>query len=245
MKRRSFAFLVGGILFGVAVASGTTLLRAGNENVITACANKKTGLLRYITKGSCNRKTELLVTWGSTGPTGPQGEPGLAGAQGPQGPTGRDGQSTFVIDATGRTIGPLVSALPSEGGVVGPGAFFLVLVNGLLWNLEVGRVNYASSIGTAGTGFGYLDSACTQPFVTVRSEVNQNQGIAIINEAPFALSGVKTFMSVPLYDKDDFGECRPLSDQRRTDLDQAGFRIADVTRLERVTYTPPLTIIVR
>jgi hypothetical protein len=64
---------------------------------IKACANKKSGALRLLTKGKCSKKKERALSLGVTGPAGtrgPQGAPGSAGGQGPagiQGPTGVQG----------------------------------------------------------------------------------------------------------------------------------------------------------
>lgn len=57
----------------------------------TGCANKKTGVIRLLTKGKCNSKTEKTITWNATGIPGVAGPAGAPGAQGPAGVNGKDG----------------------------------------------------------------------------------------------------------------------------------------------------------
>ena len=57
----------------------------------TGCANKKTGVIRLLTKGKCNSKTEKTITWNSTGIPGAAGPAGAPGAQGAAGANGKDG----------------------------------------------------------------------------------------------------------------------------------------------------------
>lgn len=54
------------------------------------CADKKTGIMRYLSYGVC-KASERLITLGAQGTTGPKGEIGLAGPQGLQGPQGDQG----------------------------------------------------------------------------------------------------------------------------------------------------------
>jgi hypothetical protein len=88
-------FLALGVGGGYAVA-------AGNNKTITACADKKTGILHLKTRGRCN-PGQTRVTWNQQGPPGPegtqgpQGPQGTAGVQGPQGPTGTQGPVGVTI----------------------------------------------------------------------------------------------------------------------------------------------------
>ena len=90
----------------------------GTADVIHACREPITGLIRQINSGGCLR-AETIVHWNITGPMGPagppgpqgvQGEPGPAGPQGiagpegppgPQGPAGVGGGFTIVGGGTG------------------------------------------------------------------------------------------------------------------------------------------------
>lgn len=101
---------------------------ATSSTTIVTCANKKTGDLRILTKGSCDTKTEIVFHWahegpegepgevGPTGPEGPTGPPGPRGPEGPQGPEGMQG----ITGLTGPT-GPRGPAGPAgAAGAQGP-----------------------------------------------------------------------------------------------------------------------------
>lgn len=72
------------ILVLVLVQALPTPASAANTKV-TACANKKTGVLRLATP-KCTSK-ERKVSWGITGPRGAKGSTGPAGVAGPAGVT--------------------------------------------------------------------------------------------------------------------------------------------------------------
>ena len=80
-------------LGGGAVAA-TSLVGAQSGGTISACANKKTGVLRLLkAKQKCNKRTETAVAWNQAGIRGPAGPAGTPGAQGPQGEQGTPGTS--------------------------------------------------------------------------------------------------------------------------------------------------------
>lgn len=85
---------------------------AGNQDVLTACVNKKTLNMRYSTNGKC-RGTETKISWNIAGQTGPTG---LRGEQGPQGPRGSQGEQG-IAGQTGST-GP--TGLTGPTGAQGP-----------------------------------------------------------------------------------------------------------------------------
>jgi hypothetical protein len=83
------AVLVG----GVAIATSTS-------ETITACANNRTGAMRYISDGEC-RSTETTIDWNRQGLQGEQGVPGPAGPAGTSGlePIGRFTPTQLVAGA--------------------------------------------------------------------------------------------------------------------------------------------------
>lgn len=107
---------------------------ATSSTTIVTCANKKTGLMRLLTKGSCSTKLETVVHWahlgpegelgevgpsgptGAIGPSGPQGIQGLQGIQGPQGLQGIQG----LIGERG-PAGPVGIGSQGPQGPQGPG----------------------------------------------------------------------------------------------------------------------------
>jgi hypothetical protein len=98
-KFRSGHILLVGVLLGVVVGAAGVTTAATTSPSITACANKKTGALRWAKNAKC-RKNETRLRWntdavaglnGATGPQGPAGAQGATGPIGPQGPAGAQG----------------------------------------------------------------------------------------------------------------------------------------------------------
>jgi hypothetical protein len=100
------AFTLGVVITAVSVGT-VSFVNASSDATIKACANKKTGVMRYISKGKC-KKTEKALSWnqmgpqglpGSSGAAGAKGDVGAAGAKGDVGAAGTNGQNLFVVDA--------------------------------------------------------------------------------------------------------------------------------------------------
>lgn len=110
---RFTVFSLGVVLTAVSVGA-VNYVDAAGDAAIKACANKSTGAMRYISKGSC-KKTERSLQWNQMGPqgvSGAQGQPGPQGIPGPQGTTAAASnghQATSVFDVSGTNIGRLVS----------------------------------------------------------------------------------------------------------------------------------------
>jgi hypothetical protein len=83
------AFTLGVIITAVSVGT-VSFVNAAGDATIKACANKKTGAMRYISKGAC-KKTENSLSWNQMGPQGLPGSSGAAGAKGDTGATGAIG----------------------------------------------------------------------------------------------------------------------------------------------------------
>jgi hypothetical protein len=145
------AFTLGVVITAVSVGA-VSFVNAAGDKTLKACANKKTGVMRYIAKGSC-KKTETSLSWNQMGA---QGSPGL---KGDTGPTGASGENFHVIDATGRDLG---SAVPVND------QFAWVKHEGGLW--EVGN-DHGFPTGTLRPSHFYLDSLCTVNLALGFSEV--------------------------------------------------------------------------
>lgn len=111
-----------GSIGGIGGAIAATKL---SDSTITACANKKTGVLRYAKNGKC-RKSERKLQWNQQGPVGATGAQGAAG---PAGATGVPGSDAVVAPLTCATGGDC------EIGDVGPGGgtVFYVAPTRQLW----------------------------------------------------------------------------------------------------------------
>src|SRR5688572_4414655 len=78
----------------LAGAAGAALEHALDENVISACRSKTTGVLRVPSPGTSCKGDEQPLQWnvrGVPGPAGPVGAIGSVGASGPAGATGPAG----------------------------------------------------------------------------------------------------------------------------------------------------------
>ena len=87
MKSRMFAIFSLGALAATISLGAVQFAAASGGSTITACANKSTGAMRLLAKGSC-KKTERKVVWnqeGIQGQTGAQGIPGTPGVNGVNG----------------------------------------------------------------------------------------------------------------------------------------------------------------
>ena len=84
------AFTLGVVITAVSVGA-VSFVNAAGDATLKACANKKTGVMRYISKGSCNKKTETSLSWNQLGPQGLSGSAGTNGTAGAKGDTGAAG----------------------------------------------------------------------------------------------------------------------------------------------------------
>ncbi len=110
------AFTLGVIITGVSVGA-VSFVNAASNGTLKACANKTTGVMRYISKGSC-KKTETSLSWNQMGP---QGLPGAAGTNGTGGAKGDTG-ATGAKGETGAAGASAASTLKQRvllGGSVG------------------------------------------------------------------------------------------------------------------------------
>jgi hypothetical protein len=141
---RLTAFTLGVIVTAVSV-SAVSYVNALNDKPIKACANRKTGVMRYISKGRCKR-TERTLTWNQMGPQG------AAGSQGVHGSPGTPGANLRVVDANGQDMGLLLSE--GEGEVT-------VLLANKVWLLSSYTSNQARG-RVPSNNVNFLDSNCTQ-----------------------------------------------------------------------------------
>jgi hypothetical protein len=120
MKFTFPSFVVG---FGCAVLSlgVVTYANASGGSTITACANKSTGAMRLLSKGSC-KKTERKVVWNQQGIQGQTGAQGVQGVQGPATDTNVFAKKSEVLSRDITTQPIPVSPIPDGNTVLIPGA---------------------------------------------------------------------------------------------------------------------------
>jgi len=160
MFNRLGAFTLGVIITAVSVGAVSFVNASGDAN-IKACANKKTGVMRYIAKGKC-KKTERALTWNQTGPqglagnAGAKGDTGAAGAKGDTGAAGAAGAAGAKGD-TGVAAAVPTTTIPSQRvGDIGPGGgpiFYVDTANLYPFTyLEVASSNATESATSCGIG---------------------------------------------------------------------------------------------
>ncbi len=110
-----FIGIVIGSLLGVGGVRAVT-----QSKTIVACANKKTGVLRYAKNGKCSR-VETKLSWNQQGVQGPAGSAGPTGPTGPTGPVGANGLTGAA--GVSPTLPPLTCATGGTCSIgdTGPG----------------------------------------------------------------------------------------------------------------------------
>jgi hypothetical protein len=107
MKFNRLGAFILGVVVTAASVGATSLANASGGSTMKACANKSSGAMRFLSKGSC-KSSERLLTWNQQGPSGPAGSSGPAGPSGPAGSSGPIGAAgpagaTGARGATGST----------------------------------------------------------------------------------------------------------------------------------------------
>ena len=124
----SFKSFVIGFACAALSLGAVTYANAAGDKTLKACANKKTGVMRYISKGSCNKKTETSLSWNQMGPQGLAGTPGAAGAKGDNGLPGANGLNSAVKITESRICGDDGATLCAVG-IRGPGGGLIFYVD--------------------------------------------------------------------------------------------------------------------
>lgn len=248
---RLTAFSIG-VLFTAVSVSAVTYVNARSDTPIKACANKKTGAMRYLAKGRCN-KSENSLTWsqigpqGLQGPTGPQGATGAQGIPGAAGQTGATGKSLQLTDATGKKLGFVIG--DSAGGA-GISPRLLTLIDNRLWYVNI-HVYY---IGGSASGSGntyFSDANCIDPIGAIETGGTPSPQLTFgghstdyptpisFSPSDFYVEGLD--MSKPIYIGSEIS-CSLLSEsQRQQSLYHS--RFYQLQEITPPTYTPPLVLV--
>ena len=231
MKFNRLSAFTLGVIITAASVGAVTYVNAASNATLKACANKTTGAMRYISKGSC-KKTEKLLSWNQMGPQG------------------ASGQNFHVIDAAGRDLGPAV-------GLSDLGQAAIITYEGGLWNLN-SFSNFPSGVLSAYVQF-YSDSACTAVLLQVGEKMQsmaRGWNEDIDNPKFWKLAGDSFLMSSKVvYGKVRAGvspnytyPCTPSTDTsfRPYFFEGAGDpRLSAVTEVTPPAYTAPFTIVAK
>jgi len=133
--KRAVSFLMLGVVAGITVAGGTSVIASSTTKTVTVCANKKTNVLRYAKSGKCS-KAETRIRLNQAGVAGPKGDAGLTGATGPKGDTGPTGPAGVAGVAGVGFSAPLATGANCIGskcsyqiGDTGPGGGIIFFVD--------------------------------------------------------------------------------------------------------------------
>ena len=156
MKFSFRSFVIG---FGCAAISlgAVTYATAASNGTLKACANKTSGVMRNISKGSC-KKTEKSLSWSQMGPQGLPGDAGTkgdSGAVGTNGTNGTNGQNFHVIDADAKDLGIALTSTATGATV-----FF----DGGIWSLSNTTDNQYKVYGDLTASAFHTESTCSSPF---------------------------------------------------------------------------------
>ena len=244
---RLSAFTLGVVITAVSVGA-VTFANAAGDATLKACANKTTGVMRYISKGSC-KKTETSLSWSQLGP---QGLTGAAGPKGDAGSTGATGQNFSVVDADGKTLGKFVSI---DSG------YYVILVDNRLWLASPTKFGF---FGFPGAISFYSDASCQNRLI--ENELYDNgwyslsvshQWVGIEHNTNNYPSGTlqKSFVQLDntkwpktsfsgIY-RGGFGSgCNLVSsDRNSTSYIPDTFSFYKTVEIPMLTYTAPLTIV--
>ena len=250
------AFTLGVVITAVSVGA-VSFVNAAGDKTLKACANKTTGAMRYISKGSC-KKTETSLSWNQMGPQGIRGADGsngtngAEGAKGDTGVAGTNGQNQWAVDANGTTLGPIRS-VSSQGC---DSSCIVVEIGGRLWALSL----TSKQIWSNGAGrIFYTDAACKNPVAKFNNSHDPNPQLITLDNGgyygewdsfsdaskAYVTKGVGfSFSSREIWTLALDGSCLALTNLQKTNWDLES-RLFTLTEISKPTYTAPLTIVAK
>ena len=175
MKLNRLGAFTFGVVITAVLVGAVTFANAAGDATLKACANKTTGAMRYLSRGSC-KLTETSLSWsqmgpqGLSGPAGPAGPAGAAGAAGPAGPAGAAGASgsdggggsSGPAGATG-PAGPRLKWIDANGNQVGE--LIDYTNNNFLYNDVIYNFNptLSNDYSNNWSNLLYTNASCTTP----------------------------------------------------------------------------------
>ena len=245
MKFSFKSFAIGFACAALSLGAVTYANAAGN-GTLKACANKKTGVMRYIAKGSC-KKTETSLSWNQMGPSGlpggagTNGETGAKGDKGATGVAGTNGSDFQLIDAAGKVLGLMIGP---TGGI----SDYQIISGDHLWVVNSG------SYRISGTGYAlgsiFSDSSCT-------TSLGLRSSMSVPPQVTFGYREAQEgsmFKAGDLYSQvsdnsknlyqSDSGTCSLMTESAKRQQEwQTTDYLFNLIPITPPTYTAPLTIV--
>ena len=238
------AFTLGVVITAVSVGAVSFVNAAGN-GTLKACANKTTGVMRYISKGSC-KKTETSLSWNQMGPQGLPGSSGTTGAKGDTGAAGvagTNGSDFQLIDAAGKVLGLMIGP---AGGI----GDYQIISGDHLWVVNSG------SYRISGTGYAlgsiFSDSSCT-------TSLGLRSSRSVLSQVTFGYRDAQEgsmFKAGDLYSQvsdnsknlyeSNSGTCSLMTESAKSKQEwQTTDYLFNLIPITPPTYTAPLTIVAK
>jgi hypothetical protein len=185
---------------------------------------------------------------------GPQGLPGSEGTKGDvgiagtNGTAGTNGQNFYAVDATGKTLGPV---LGSYGWQVD------VLIDNSIWSLHTGSSLISSSI--SGSASYYSDASCAIPYMRIAiGNAISSQGIVVdygqndaweTTDKAYKVSGSQvSWTGKTIYSWYDLTStsriCTAETDSYKSAL-ALRYDLYPLAEVTKPTFTAPLTIVAK
>ncbi len=174
--------LATGVIVGIAIGGiGGVIAASSTSSKIVACANKKTGAMRYSSSGKCT-KTETKVSWNLAGTNG------TAGAKGETGATG----TNATVAITQLSICGTGGTSLCKVGAVGPGSGLIFFVD---YNDQYTGFDYleAAPQSCEGTAKAW-SSDTTHSLVAVNGWAARAVGAGKANSAAMIASGATSYV---------------------------------------------------
>jgi hypothetical protein len=253
---RLSAFTLGVIITAASVGA-VTYANAASNGTLKACANKTTGSMRYISRGSC-KKTETSLSWnqmgsqglpgvaGAKGDTGAAGTNGINGSNGTTGTNGSNGQNFHVIDAAGRDLGVALSSSASTATIV---------YDDGIWNVNNSSSTYRITGDLNDSGY-FSDSSCVTPYWVAPGgtaiQVPQARGVLTssgvtkffkASGTPF-LGPTSKFYNLGGSPINGVWQCVEITDSGSVSRFRAAY-YTNVVEATPPTFTAPFTIVAR
>jgi hypothetical protein len=140
-----------GALLTVALAAAPQ----ADAATIYACVKKKSGGVRIVSRTAKCKKSELKLSWSTTGKTGARGTNGTNGANGPQGSAGKEGtagKDVPTVLASGKSERGYYATWGIGGGYLGTSVTFQVPLSAALDATHVHFVPTGTSLPPACPG---------------------------------------------------------------------------------------------
>ena len=247
----SFKSFVIGFACAALSLGAVTYANAAGDKTLKACANKTTGVMRYISNGSC-KKTETSLSWnqmgpqglpGATGTNGTNGEIGAKGDTGAAGVAGKNGSDFQLIDAAGKVLGLMIGP---TGGI----GDYQIISGDHLWVVNSGFYRIS------GTGYAlgsiFSDSSCT-------TSLGQRSSRSVPSQVTFGYLDAQEgsmFKAGDLYSQvsdnsknlyeSNSGTCSLMTESAKRQQEwQTTDYLFNLIPITPPTYTAPLTIVAK